>query len=413
LTGAHEISASSGAHLITANIAGAAGLVKTGSGTLILPNAKSYTGGTDIQAGTLVLNSLDAIDNQATSALNIASEASTVLVSAGAAGTLAAELTGIGLLNLTGDLEPADTITLNRSNASFNGVIRVDGGTLQVAHSNALGVGGFGFNRSIVNGFESNAKIALSGNIVINDEVLELEARQLGGIDAAHLTSAGNNAWNGNIAGDTGGKRYNIESTSGTLMLAGTISAPDANVRTFAFSGAGITTISGRLAEDAVNVDTGVVTPSANNNVGVVKRGTDTLTIATGTSNPADYWLGPTVVEEGALVVTDPVAADEGELISLDVTVKNRATMNVSAFKLIRSNSDKYCAATEPSAPIPWRSSTTDRWRPEMALGRSVLSTSRATRRSWRLPRRAPRAFGARNIPYLAQAASSGQVLSM
>ena len=69
LTGDREVSAG-GTHRISADIAGTVGLVKTGLGTLVLENANSYTGSTDVQAGTLLLNSLDAIDNQASSTLN-------------------------------------------------------------------------------------------------------------------------------------------------------------------------------------------------------------------------------------------------------------------------------------------------------------------------------------------------------
>jgi autotransporter-associated beta strand protein len=332
LTGEREVAVGAGTHQITANIAGTAGLVKTGTGTLVLNAAKSYAGATDVQAGTLQLNHLDAIDNQASAVLNIAAAPATVLLGAGATGTLAPELTGAGQLTLGADLAPTDVVTINRSNANFNGVVRVDDATLAVGNSSALGVGGTTLTRTVIAGDLSTGKLALSGGINVASEVLSLEARQFAGVNNVHLTSAGANTWGGPIVGQTGGTNYNIESTSGTLTLGGTIQAPDNNTRTFAFSGAGNTTITGRIVEDVINVDTAAVTQSASNNVGVVKRGTGTLTVATGTSNDPDFWFGPTVVEQGTLAITDPLAADVGEIRSLDVTIRSGATMNVSAF---------------------------------------------------------------------------------
>jgi fibronectin-binding autotransporter adhesin len=140
LTGSATIDVS-GTHQITADIAGTAGLNKTNGGTLVLADAKSYTGTTSVSGGTLSLNNLDAIDNSASGVLNT-SGTGTVLLSTGATGTLAAQLTGNGVVNLDDALEPADTVTISRSNSSFSGLIRVDDGTLVVAHNDALGAGG-------------------------------------------------------------------------------------------------------------------------------------------------------------------------------------------------------------------------------------------------------------------------------
>lgn len=332
LTGSREVTVGGGSHQITANIVGTAGIVKTGIGTLILPNAKDYTGATDVQGGVLLLNNLGAIDNQASGVLNISTTTAIARLGVGATGTLASELTGVGQLNLSADLAPTDTVTISRSNAAFDGTIRVDGGTLAVANSNALGLGGLTANPTVVGGNVSTGKVALTGGVTVTSEVLRLEARQLEGIDEVHLSSAGNNAWNGRISGETGGTNYNIESTSGTLTLGGVITAPDNNVRTFTFSGAGNTTITGRISEDTINIDTGVVTPSGSNNVGVVKRGTGTLTIATATTSASDYWFGPTVIEQGTLAVSSSGGGTDGELRSNDISIRSGATFNVSAF---------------------------------------------------------------------------------
>lgn len=331
LAGDSTISATA-IHEIAAEIAGNSGLVKTNGGTLVLPNANSYTGTTDVQVGTLDINNLDAIDNQVSGTVNIESTG-TLLISAGASGSLDAQLTGSGLVNLADSLEPTDTIIVSGSNSTFSGLIRVDDGTLVVANNNALGAGGSPSNRTTLDD-DSTAKVALPGGVSVADELLDMDGRST---DAVGLTSSGNNAWNGVIDGQGNAgqlARFNIESTSGTLTLnelfASDVDAP----QTFVFSGAGNTTIIGRLAEDAYDDVSGSVVPSAFDNVGVVKRGSGTLTIdigANGGGGRIDYWFGPTSIEGGSLVV-NAAAGDVGELRSLDINIKTAAILNVSSF---------------------------------------------------------------------------------
>ncbi|MCA9259741.1 MAG: autotransporter-associated beta strand repeat-containing protein, partial [Planctomycetales bacterium] len=73
-----------GTHVITANVAGSVGLNKLGAGSLVLDGAKSYTGATHVQAGTLQINDLDAIDNQASRALDIGAGAAVDLTTGAA-----------------------------------------------------------------------------------------------------------------------------------------------------------------------------------------------------------------------------------------------------------------------------------------------------------------------------------------
>jgi len=332
LSGDREISVA-GAHQISADIAGTSGLAKTNGGSLVLNGAKSYTGNTNIESGTLQINHLDAVDNQASSSINV-DAAGTLLISAGASGTLAAELTGAGIVNLDDTLESTDTVTLSNSNTSFEGLIRVDAGTLVVANNSALGVGGGTGNRTTLDD-DSTAKVALPGGVTIASEILDMDGRST---DAVGLTSAGSNTWNGVIDGQGESAalpQFNIESTSGTLTLNDLYAGDISGAQTFVFSGAGNTIINGRLSEDSFDNVSAGVTPSAFDNVGVVKRGTGNLTIAIGDDaggGRIEYWYGPTVIEEGTLTVTDPGAADVGELQSSDILIKEGATLNVSAF---------------------------------------------------------------------------------
>ena len=224
-------------------------------------------------------------------------------------------------------------MTFSNNNSGFSGLIRVDGGTLVVANSSALGDGGTPANRTALDD-DSTSKISLPGGITVATEILDMDGRST---DAVGLTSAGNNSWNGEIDGQGFGaaSRFNIESTSGTLNLNRLYAEDGADPQTFVFSGAGDITINGGISEDAFDDVSGSVIPSAQDNVGVVKRGTGNLTVAIGAGTGGgrlDFWFGPTVIEQGTLTVTDPGAPDTGELRSWDITVQNGATLNTAAF---------------------------------------------------------------------------------
>ena len=333
LTGDREISTilEDESHIITANIAGTSGVAKTGAGTLVFSGAKSYTGTTDIQAGTLNIDNLDAIDNQAAGSVNIAANGRLALLE-GSNGTLAAQLAGadsgenFSVVLDTGE-QVNDVVTISRSNPGFGGSVQVRGGTLQVSNSTALGSGGGTGNRTVVER-NSSAKVALSGGANVADELLTLNGRTN---DNPSLTSAGNNTWGGDIDGQgSGNTRLNIESTSGTLMLGELYARDDGSLRTFVFSGAGNTTVTGRISDAAKDFNTDIVTVKTSDNVGVTKRGAGTLTIQYATDLENDYWFGPTVIEEGTVVVNDD--SDVGELRSSDIAVQKDGVLDVSAF---------------------------------------------------------------------------------
>lgn len=338
LTGDARVTTTVGgeSHEIRADIAGTAGLEKTGPGNLVLIGAKSYTGTTDVLEGTLRIDDLGAIDNQASGALNIGAGA-TVLLNAGATGTLAAQLTGESTveggdatLTINNNFSPSDTVTINRSNAGFGGVIRVNGGTLAVGNNNALGDGGESNDRTVVLA-GTTAKVALTGGVTIANEVLDFEGRAT---DDVALTSSGSNAWNGVIRGEGNNtlSKFNIESTSGTLTL-NELFAEDSNEQfSYVFSGAGNTTVTGRISDANVDVDTDIVTVKQNDNVGVVKRGSGTLTIGYATTLENDYWFGPTTIEEGTMVVNSSGGGADGELRSSSITVNSGATLNIATF---------------------------------------------------------------------------------
>ncbi|MBX3435533.1 MAG: autotransporter-associated beta strand repeat-containing protein, partial [Pirellulales bacterium] len=308
------------------------GLKKTGAGTVTLSGANSYTGTTDVQTGALRVRSLSSLPG----AVVVGSGTSLVLMGdlagtgAGASGVLGNTITGTGTIGFSNSLT-AETITLNAAKA-FDGVYDIGGGTLAVSHAGAFGAGNSFASRTQVQGAATTGKLALSGNISVANELAQLAARTT---SAPHLTSAGNNAWNGHIDG-VGTGQYNIESTSGTLTIGGILNAPDSDTaqRTFVFSGSGNTTVNAAITDEAIVWDAtnvGTRSTSNNDNVNVVKRGTGTLTIGTASADFRDYWRGRTTIEQGTLVVIASGGVD-GELRGREIAVRSGATFNVSGF---------------------------------------------------------------------------------
>ena len=107
----------------TGSIAGAGGLTKAGTNTLTLATANSYTGGTLLNAGTLIVNATNALG---TGLLNM--EAGTLIVNA-------TNALGTGL-NMDGG-----TATVNATNALGTGLLTLNSGTLIVNAPNIIGTG--------------------------------------------------------------------------------------------------------------------------------------------------------------------------------------------------------------------------------------------------------------------------------
>ncbi|MCO6045462.1 PEP-CTERM sorting domain-containing protein [Aeoliella sp. ICT_H6.2] len=366
LTGGAEVRVVAGRHWLRAEVAGTNGLNATGVGELVLDAANSFSGGLSVNDANLAITHSGAIpsgnsiaatsnaqlrfwgsdnaffgngDNNPTGTAtgldpnttmtidgNVSIDATSLVdVNDGANVAFTGVISGDGQLVVNS----GSTVVISGSN-TFNGLTTVNGGTLTINNAAALGTGGTAATRTITSGNANTGTLALAGDITVATEVLEVSAREGAALDAVSVTSAGNNTWNGNVLGVTGGTQYNFESTSGTLSLGGVISAPDTGVRNFVFSGDGNFNLTGRLTDGVADADgnpTGGAGAEAN--VHVFKRGSGTLTV--GTNVDDDYWFGNTTVEEGTLVLTANATSDN-ELFSAVTTVQTGATLNVSSF---------------------------------------------------------------------------------
>ena len=142
--------------IVSAVISGSAfSLTKNGAGTLVLNGADTYSGGTTLNSGTVVINSASSLGASsgaltlnagilevaatfsATRNITLGSSSSTIQVDPSQTYTTSGVISSTGTLNKTG----AGTLVLGGAN-TFNGGANISAGTLQVASSGALGSSG-------------------------------------------------------------------------------------------------------------------------------------------------------------------------------------------------------------------------------------------------------------------------------
>jgi autotransporter-associated beta strand protein len=119
-------------------IAGAASLVKSGSGTLIINNANTYTGPTTINMGTIQLG--DGANSTASLGAGPITNNAAIVVDFGANnGTIASEIGGTGTITKNGN----GALILSGAN-SYSGLTTVSAGTLQIGAGGTTGSLGTG-----------------------------------------------------------------------------------------------------------------------------------------------------------------------------------------------------------------------------------------------------------------------------
>ncbi|MGB7817030.1 MAG: autotransporter-associated beta strand repeat-containing protein, partial [Methylotenera sp.] len=310
--GAVNLSTSTGTSTLSGVISGAGTSInKNGAGTLNLTGANTYTGATNINAGTL----LDSASIPNTSVVNVAAGATLDLnnqseivgsiVGAGniimGTGNLTSggnnlSTTFSGVISGTGgNFNKAGTGALTLSgNNTYTGLTVVQTGTIVAASNNALGTVAAG--TSVATG----ATLALQGDISVGAEALSINGTGLGANGALRNLS-GNNSFAGTVtlAGNT-----EIQSDAGTLTLSAANSVTGAT-RTLTVDGAGNTTING-----TITTTTG----------GLTKNNTGVLTLS-----GANTYTGTTTINAGTLrygannaIATGAVTVNNGGIYDLN-----------------------------------------------------------------------------------------------
>lgn len=137
--GAGNQTVGTGANNLTLNgvISGSGTLTKTGLGALTLNTASTYSGGTSVPEGSLVLNNADAAS---TGMIDVATGASVNTNFSNA--TFDNQLTGAGTVNISGT-----NVTVSADNSAFNGVLAVaNNATAKVVDAASLGKGSVALN---------------------------------------------------------------------------------------------------------------------------------------------------------------------------------------------------------------------------------------------------------------------------
>lgn len=219
-------------------ITGTAGITKTGNGTVTLANANTYTGTTDVQAGTLVLNYNDGTARtvlNTASAISVAGGATVRAIANDSTFTFSNNLSGAGNVEINPHAT-AGTAALNvpmgGNNTGFTGTLKLlapVGGTYRIL--NGAATGGItaanlgGATIEVATGAQIYAATGqtFANNITNLAGTGYLDTGVTGNLGALRLEQG--TLWTGNIVIAAGGARITSHGTTGIApATVGTIS---------------------------------------------------------------------------------------------------------------------------------------------------------------------------------------------
>jgi autotransporter-associated beta strand protein len=269
---------------------GVAGLTKTGNGTLVLANTpgNSYTGGTAVSAGTLVVDTdaelgnaggviitdatLEITGNTATSRIfTLAGNTANIIqVDDGTGYTINGMVGGTGAAGLT-KIGNGQLRLINAGNTYLNGT-QIDAGILQINDDAELGdsTGGVTISNATlkVNGNTSETRsFTLSGNtantIQVDGSFAYTINGAVGGLGTGGLTKTGN----GSLTLANTGNSYagGTDLTAGTLVVTGAapgvvVLQPGTTLRGTGTITRDIDATAGGTVQPGVGSDTGILT---------------------------------------------------------------------------------------------------------------------------------------------------------
>ena len=212
ITGAGTVDTNGNTMTLSGLISGGA-LAKSGAGSLILTNANSYGGGTNLNVGTIQISNAAALGTGTLAMAN-----STTLQS-GAAGLTVANsigITGTGIVDTVGNtmtlsgvvsggaLTKSGTGALILTNANdYTGGTGLNAGSIEVRNNAALGTGALTIAGAVSDLVAGANNLVLANDIVMNG----------GGIDTKTNTLT--------LAGTLSGSAFFSKFGSGTLILSG------------------------------------------------------------------------------------------------------------------------------------------------------------------------------------------------
>jgi autotransporter-associated beta strand protein len=220
------------------------------------------------------------------------------------------EISGTGGLIKTG----LSSLTLSGAN-TFNGSVNIQSGVVRAAHDSALGSSGTG---TTVQGGTALAALELTGGIT-TAEPIQLVMQNTAGHTQLRNVS-GNNTLTGQLSLNAGGARWDIESSAGSLHVAGPVTniANPANPDTWRKL---------HLGGNAGGIFSGSMTDAAKSKFNVaVNSGTWTLT------GSAKSYTGTTEVIGGSLVVD--VSLQSPVIVSAGAVLRGQGGSTTSTLEL-------------------------------------------------------------------------------
>jgi autotransporter-associated beta strand protein len=344
-----------GSNALTLNgqLSGSGSLIKLGANTLTLTQDNTpFTGTANLQGGTVLLGNDNALGSAAVSvtgttslgnsgtglrtlgnAVDVAIGKTLNLITAsGSDLTLNGAISGAGNLNKTG----TGTLAITAANSGFTGQTRINGGTLSLGDSQALG---------------SSALLVLASSNLTGTTPLTLGNNiYLGG----NLTVTGTQDLT--LNGTIGGGGVLLMNNSGTLTLNGDnnnfngiqLNAGNLAISTDTALGSGtlsvnadatLTSTGTRSLNNAMVLASGsdLTLASADNlTLGGVLSGSGSLTktgVGILTLNRANTYTGGTALQEGLLVLGDDLALGSGLL-----TVSGNGSIDASAVRYLAND---------------------------------------------------------------------------
>ena len=273
---------------------GSYNLTKTGSSSLTLTAASSYSGGTSNSAGILVVSNATALGTGAlvmgggvlSNILNNATITNAmVLNSASTINTLSSN----SLTTLSGPISGSQALTINAgpaasvagmvsqvrllgNNSNFTGAFTIGAGQVIITNATALGFGAKTVSMSSgTAGFPTLVLDGSGGSIVLSNNISFSTSYAAG--SGAISNAAGNNVINGNLSLTAGGGNSLFMASSNTLTFNGSISPTTGNGnRSFTMGGNATGVVNGGFtylnATDSVSLikqDAGLWILTANN----------------------------------------------------------------------------------------------------------------------------------------------------
>lgn len=334
LSGAVNLEAvqSGGTVDFTGVIGGGSGVTITGAGTVKLSAGNSYTGGTTVSSGTLLLGAANRLADSGAFTINggtanlggFSETVGAVSINGGTitngaltgsgysaqAGTVGAALAGSGGLSKSGN----GILYLSGEN-SYSGSTTVSAGTIELQNNSALG------NTNGATTISTGAQIKLYSPTGLNNVAENIGLAGTGIANGgAILSTGGNNVLTGALTLN-GGTRINTDTSggSGSLTISGAISGGNNTI--FLGANGAAMTISGVLSGGGASQDGSVTS--------LYKDGSSALTLS-----GANTYTGDTRIAQGNLTVSSGGNLGNG---TSDVFIADGASLTVNANATVAS----------------------------------------------------------------------------